>query len=175
MEESGPIAQFDAWVDELFDTIRGDPLADRLMYTLSEVADFSLLWHLLGTVQGLTMPRGFERALRVSAVLGIESALVNGGLKSLFRRNRPTVAAPRPFALRVPLTTSFPSGHASAALVAAALLSDGSALRPIYYGLAALVAASRVHVRIHHASDVLGGVAVGITLGELARRAWPLR
>jgi undecaprenyl-diphosphatase len=36
------------------------------------------------------------------------------------------------------------------------------------------VALSRVHVRIHHASDVVGGVAVGVALGALAKKAWPL-
>ncbi len=38
-----------------------------------------------------------------------------------------------------------------------------------------MVAASRVHVKIHHASDVLAGVALGATLGRIATKAWPLR
>jgi undecaprenyl-diphosphatase len=41
--------------------------------------------------------------------------------------------------------------------------------------LAGLVASSRVHVKIHHASDVLGGVAVGLVVGQVARRIWPTR
>ena len=61
----------------------------------------------------------------------------------------------------MPLTSSFPSGHASAAFCAAGLLSEGSRLEPAYYALAAVVAASRVHVKIHHASDVVAGAAVG--------------
>ena len=28
-------------------------------------------------------------------------------------------------------------------------------------------------MKIHHASDVVGGVATGIVLGRLARRLWP--
>ena len=179
MDDRGPdkttaIDQFDEWVEALFDHGRGVPAIDRLMYTLSELADFSVLWHLLGTAQGLVLPRGVERALRLSVTLGLESALVNGAMKSLFRRQRPTVAATRPFELRVPRTTSFPSGHASAAFVAAALLSDGVAHRRAYYTLATMVALSRIHVRIHHASDVAGGVATGIALGALAKKLWPL-
>jgi undecaprenyl-diphosphatase len=58
------------------------------------------------------------------------------------------------------------------------LLSEGDpALRPLYYGLAVVVALSRIHVRIHHASDVAAGAALGAVLGEIARRLmpWPAR
>jgi undecaprenyl-diphosphatase len=41
--------------------------------------------------------------------------------------------------------------------------------------LAALVAASRVHVRIHHPSDVVGGAVIGASLGTVIRERWPLR
>jgi len=56
-----------------------------------------------------------------------------------------------------------------AAMVAAALLSrhTGGAA---WYGLGAVVATSRIHVRIHHASDVAGGIVIGAALGALARR-----
>jgi undecaprenyl-diphosphatase len=57
--------------------------------------------------------------------------------------------------------------------MAAIILSEDSPLAPVYAGLAAVVAASRIHVRIHHASDVLGGAAVGLALGVAVRRLWP--
>jgi undecaprenyl-diphosphatase len=112
--------------------------------------------------------------MRTSAMLGLESALVNGPVKSLFRRTRPVHDTPRPHTLRTPKTSSFPSGHASAAFVAAAVLSEGSRAKPLWYGVALVVATSRVHVRIHHASDVLAGAALGMVLGEVAKRAWPV-
>jgi undecaprenyl-diphosphatase len=110
--------------------------------------------------------------------MGAESALVNGPVKSLFRRLRPAHddSTVHPHRLRRPRTTSFPSGHASAAFTAAALLTDGSGwpARWAVNGVAAVVSASRVHVRIHHASDVLGGAVLGIALGAIARRLWSL-
>ena len=39
---------------------------------------------------------------------------------------------------------------------------------------AAIIAASRIYVKIHHASDVIGGVVVGVALGKLAKRIFPL-
>jgi undecaprenyl-diphosphatase len=147
------------------------------MYSVTELADFSLLWHLLGAARGLRSDTDATAAVRASVVLGVESTLVNAGLKSLFRRERPIPDFERPHHLRMPLTTSFPSGHASAAFCAATLLSEGRgrAAKVGWFGLAGLVASSRVHVKIHHASDVLGGVAVGLAFGQVAKRVWRLR
>ncbi|CAN5598887.1 hypothetical protein BH24ACT4_BH24ACT4_20390 [soil metagenome] len=169
---------FDDAVDARFDQhLRGSAPVDRLMYSVTELADFSLLWHLLAATRGLRSDRDLREAVRVSTVLGVESTVVNGVLKSLFKRERPIPEFARPHHLRIPLTTSFPSGHASAAFCAATLLADGrrGPTRAAWYGLAALVASSRVHVKIHHASDVLGGVAIGLVVGQVARRVWPRR
>ena len=121
------------------------------------------------------MARDPEIAIRLSVLLGLESAFVNGFLKSLFKRERPEFEGERPLHLRQPKTSSFPSGHASSAFMAAAVLSDEHpAGRPLYYAAAAIVAYSRIHVKIHHATDVAGGLVVGIALGKLVKRAWPL-
>jgi undecaprenyl-diphosphatase len=73
------------------------------------------------------------------------------------------------------MTSSFPSGHATSAFCAATLLADGDPhLAPLYYGAATVVALSRIHVKIHHASDVVGGVAIGVFLGQIGKRIAPL-
>jgi undecaprenyl-diphosphatase len=100
--------------------------------------------------------------------------VVNGPVKLMFRRTRPVHAGPRPLHLRQPRTSSFPSGHAAAAFFGAALLRDEDPVWPLYYVLAVIVAASRIHVRIHHASDVIGGVITGVALGELVRHLVPI-
>jgi undecaprenyl-diphosphatase len=45
---------------------------------------------------------------------------------------------------------------------------DGAA--PGWFALASLVAASRVYVRMHHTSDVVGGAVLGLVLAKFARR-----
>lgn len=165
--------QLDQKIDDWWESrFRGQPALDRLFYTLSEAANHSLLWHALGAAQGIQQ-RDPRVSTQLSIALGLESALVNGGIKSLFRRERPEYSEPRPHRLRQPLTSSFPSGHASAAMVAAALLSKRSRWAPAWYGLATLVALSRLHTRIHHASDVAAGIAIGVALGAIARRITP--
>ncbi|MFP5376008.1 MAG: phosphatase PAP2 family protein [Acidimicrobiia bacterium] len=168
------VAAFDARVDAAFERARGNPVADRLFYGASSVADHSLVWLILGALRGLRSEHDWAAAVRVGTGVFAESALVNVGVKSLFRRTRPPWDVERPLPLRRPRTSSFPSGHATAAFTAAALLADDDPLWPLYYALAVVVSASRVHVRIHHASDVLGGVAIGAVLGRLGRRLAPL-
>ena len=168
-------ASLDDAVDKAWERLRGHPTLDRVFYTASELGDFSLIWHLLGTARGVTSRRGTWETTRLALALGAESALVNGAVKSAFRRERPIHEDERPHGLRQPLTSSFPSGHASAAFMAATLLSERSRVKPAWYGLAAIVATSRIHVRIHHASDVVVGAGIGLALGRVVRKMFPLR
>ena len=171
---SAAVEAFDEAVEQLFDRLRGNPVADRVFYTASELGNFSILWHALAWA-GATSKRGRRRALRVSVALAVESALVNGPIKSAFNRSRPLIEHDHPHRLRQPLTSSFPSGHASAAVVAAALLSESRSRRWPFWAAASVVAASRVHVRIHHASDVVVGALAGAVIVRLFKKIWPLR
>lgn len=165
------IAALDGRIEELVQQVRGNRALDLLFYGASAAADHSLLWHGVGVAESLTAPLDLRRAARLAAIMGVESAIVNGAVKSMFRRERPP-DRDRPLRLRQPLTSSFPSGHASAAFCAAAVLSmRRPRARPLWYAMAAVVSASRVYVGIHHPSDVIGGAAVGVVLGRAGRRA----
>lgn len=171
--------RFDRWADAPFARLRGNRNADRVFYAASEAANFSLLWHGLAWLPVLLRPTPLRavRAAGTSAALAAESALVNGPVKSMFRRDRPILeeGSLRPHRLRRPKTSSFPSGHASAATVAVMMLGRrrNVVLRAALWALATIVATSRIHVRIHHASDVAGGLIIGYGLGRLFRRILP--
>ena len=169
------ITRFDNRVDSAFDDLRGNPATDRLFYGASELGDFSLVWFILGALRGLRSERDWHAAVRVGVGLAVESALVNGVIKSFFRRRRPpTEGFVHVLPLRRPRTSSFPSGHATSAFSAAALLSEDDALWPLYYAIATVVATSRVYVKMHHASDVIAGAALGAVMGRAARTLFPL-
>ena len=167
------IARFDTAIDTRVDDFRGHPHVDRLMYAASDLGDFSLIWHLVSASRALWPDRRPVHVVRVAAVLGVESALVNGPVKSMFRRHRPAWEQERPRRLRRPRTSSFPSGHASAAMTAAGVLAENDPLWPLYYAVGAVVAGSRVYVKIHHPSDVVAGALLGLVLARVARRVWP--
>ena len=168
------VARFDEAVEAKVDEWRGHPTLDRVMYAASALGDFSLIWHLLGSARSLAPDRRPVHAVRLAAIGGIESALVNGPVKALFRRHRPSWDQDRPLKLRRPKSSSFPSGHATAAAVAVGVLGQRDPLWPVYAAVGAVVASSRVYVKIHHPSDVVAGAAVGAVLAAAARKLWPM-
>jgi membrane-associated phospholipid phosphatase len=166
---------FDLRVDALVERIRR-PTLDPVFYGLSSAADHGMLWLLIGA--GRAARDGDPGvALRMGAALGVESLLTNGPIKACFRRVRPDddhpPEGPLPYGMHRPISSSFPSGHAASAFTAAMLLAGGPAT-PMWFALAATVAASRVYTQMHHASDVVAGAALGIVLGAIARRIVPL-
>ena len=130
--------------------LRGIAPVDRVMYSVTELADFSLMWHLLGAGPRACAPTPRGRG---PAALGGARRRVDP------RQRRAQVAcsggsgrspsSSRPHHLRMPLTTSFPSGHASAAFCAGhpARRRPAAPAQVGWFGLAAVVAASRVHVQ----------------------------
>ena len=165
------VEAFDASADNALERCRGRsrPL-DRLFHTASIVGDFSIVWHVTGVLVGLFIAERFTESLWFSALIGLESLIVNQGIKRLFRRTRPTETGDERFTVRKPRTSSFPSGHASAAFFAATLLTwwVGWGWAPLWFAMAIVVAISRAWVRIHHPSDVVGGAATGLLLALLA-------
>jgi undecaprenyl-diphosphatase len=169
-EELPAVQALDRAVDRFLDTIR-NPVLDRGMYTLSSAADHSLLWFGIGGVRALR--RGdLKFAAKFGITMGVESGLTNGLIKSAFRRVRPepeTAEGRLPYGMRRPITSSFPSGHATAAFTAASVLAHTGHGDAFWFAIATVVAGSRVYVRMHHASDVIAGALVGIALGRVAR------
>jgi undecaprenyl-diphosphatase len=155
------VESFDAACDVAVERIRSHAL-DRIVYPLSSAADHSLLWHAAGAVTALARGGDARFATRYALAMGVESALTNGVIKSMFGRIRPVHYDKVEWkaGLRRPVTSSFPSGHATAAFCAAKLLGGGP-----WYALAAAVAGTRVYVKLHHASDVVAGAALGYALG----------
>lgn len=162
------VQSFDASVDAALERVRGRPGLDHLFRGASTVGDFSVIWHITGLIVGL-LRRDLSASLWFSALIGLESLIVNQGIKRLFRRARPTETGDERLQVRRPRTSSFPSGHASAACFAATLLTAwaGWAWAPLWFAMAGVVALSRAVVRIHHPSDVVGGMLVGLLLGQL--------
>ena len=151
------------------------PALDRAMARLSHKADYSQLSLASAAFLATRGRSGRRAALHGLASVGVASGLVNLLAKPLGGRRRPDRAAEEvPVArhVRMPSSTSFPSGHAAAAFAFATgvghvLPSAGIPLR----GLAALVAYSRVHTGVHYPGDVVAGALIGTTLAQLVTRA----
>jgi membrane-associated phospholipid phosphatase len=114
--------------------------------------------------------------LRKTALLSFESFCINGivvnGMKYILARDRPLSGEGFEsfhwFSFRNG-QHSFPSGHASSAFAVAAVIagqSDDFLVGAVSYGLASLVALSRVNNNEHWFSDVVGGSIIGYFIGK---------
>lgn len=170
------VASFDTWGDERLERLRGHAIADPLFSSASFVGDFSAIWHVIGIGRAVIDHSKWRQSLAMSALIGAESLLVNQGVKRLFRRIRPTETGDPRFRVRRPSTSSFPSGHASAGFFSAAILTTatGASMAPVWYSVAVVIAVSRVYVRIHHLSDIVGGAALGAILGVAGSRIFSM-
>ena len=120
-----------------------------------------------GTTIGIGFLAIAAGATRLGAAMLLANALSHVPvqlLKRVVARPRPSDANGRPLAL-VPLPDqfSFPSGHAAAATAVATTAAIAHPwVAPIVLPLAGIVSYSRVALRVHHLTDVLGGVALGL-------------
>jgi membrane-associated phospholipid phosphatase len=152
------------------------PWLDAPLRQVSDFANFSKPWFLVaGFLACLGGTRGRRGALTGLAAIGAASLVVNQPMKMAGTRPRPDwddLRVPPQRRVRMPSSTSFPSGHsASAAAFAVAVGDLLPALRLPLRAAASVVAFSRVYTGVHYPSDVLVGATVGALLGRLASRA----
>ncbi len=145
------------------------PARDRALVAITRAANYSGLWLLIaGGLAACGGRRGRSAAGQGAVALAIAAAVANGPAKLLVRRRRP-LGGSRPTLIRMPLSTSFPSGHSAAAFAfATGACQELPILAPVLVPIAGAVAYSRVHTGVHYPSDVAAGAVIGIGSGVLA-------
>jgi len=160
------------------------PSLDEPLRRLSNAANNSRLW--LAIAGGLAVAggrSGRRAAVRGTLAIGATSALVNLAGKSVWSRQRPDRAGagvPDQRNVRMPASTSFPSGHAASGFAfASAIGHDQPWLGLGLRFLAAAVAYSRVHTGVHYPGDTVVGALIGAGTGQvvadLTERLPPIR
>ena len=148
------------------------PTIDEPLRRLSNAANLSKLWIGLAAVMALLGgQRGRHAAVTGLISVGLTSAVVNQGVKRVAERPRPDregEEVPDARHVRMPESTSFPSGHSASGFAFATAVGGqfpvgGLALR----FLAAAVAYSRVHTGVHYPGDTVVGSLLGAGIGGL--------
>ena len=136
---------------------------------LSLTANYGILWFAIALVPWLSgAADGWQRALYIGGAVLLTEVLTFC-VKLVVGRRRPAQLGPRAANLiPLPRSHSFPSSHASMGMVG--LLTTAS-LYPVWTlplcALVAVLALSRVYLRVHYLVDVLAGLLFGAFVGAL--------
>jgi membrane-associated phospholipid phosphatase len=149
------------------------PVLDRVFRGISRAADHSKLWlAAAGILSVAGGSRGRQAARDGVASVALTSIVVNLLIKPLAGRRRPdrvTHRVPLGRQVRMPISRSFPSGHAASAFAfATGVAMDAPEVGSGLTVAATLVAYSRVHTGVHYPGDVVVGSLTGAVLAPAA-------
>jgi undecaprenyl-diphosphatase len=169
----GPLQAVDTFIFVQINQLPHRKLSDRFLTRLSWVMTSGtgwLLFLLLATL--LDRRRGWKATRAVAPALWLATATVEHPIKKWFRRRRPFISLIEAIIVgRKPGSYSFPSGHSAAAFAGALLLSrEYPASARGFFGLASLVAFSRIYLGVHYPGDVLSGSLLGMLLAKIYSR-----
>jgi membrane-associated phospholipid phosphatase len=158
------------------------PLLVSVMRVVSALGTFPWIHLFVAITVGWLLVRRERRLAIFVAATTISGGLLNGAVKTLVDRPRPSLEG---CLLGTARGMSFPSGHAMGTTICyGTLLLVGitfvrprgrQALIAVYGGWVALMALSRMTLGVHYLSDVLGGIALGaawLAAGTAAFEIW---
>lgn len=151
------------------------PTLDTSFRRLSAAADHAKLWLAIAGMLALVPGRSRQAAVLGLTSVGLASATANLAAKPALQRRRPdrdSATVPRYRRVRMPASTSLPSGHAASAFAFASAVGDALPLTALPLRLlAATVAYSRVHTGVHYPADAVIGSLIGTVSATAVRQA----
>jgi undecaprenyl-diphosphatase len=144
-------------------------IMDKAMVTITSLGNGGAIWIIIAVL--LMINKKYRKisfivlgALLISAILG------EGVLKHVIQRIRPSedILAIN-MLITKPLSYSFPSGHSASSFAGAAALSKYlKKYAPFFFGLAVLIAFSRLYLYVHYPTDVLAGAILGLICSKIS-------
>lgn len=149
-------------------TRRHGPVPDRLLGTFT---DLGSTYALAGVATSLAATGRRALAMDV-AVAGAGAWVAAQSTKPLLHRPRPYQLETSERVVAVPAGSSWPSGHAALAAAMADSIWHGAGhgTRAALVLTTGAIGLSRCYVGVHHLTDIVAGVGVGVLTSRVSRR-----
>ena len=145
------------------------PILDKIMSMASVMGNKGLVWIAAALLLMVNRKTRFIGILTLAALL-LATVMGEGLLKHLIQRPRPYDDFPSINLLIAKSSAySFPSGHATSAFAAAAVLARYlKKYAAAFWALASLIAFSRLYLFMHYPTDIIAGILLGLACGEVS-------
>ena len=158
-------------LDLLHDTLYS-PMMDKIMVTITSTGNLGLIWIFTAIILLMSSKHNDERSrIGYGILIALLLSIMIGNIliKNIAKRSRPFFHKNYKLLIKQPWDYSFQSGHTLASFAAATVFfymnPDVGAIALIY---AALIALSRLYLRVHFFTDVFFSMILGTGLGMLA-------
>ena len=163
------IEKYDIKAAEYINSHYQSKIMDNIMKFFTYLGNLGLLW--IG-ISILFILRNKSRKIGVVLIcaLILTSLLGEGLIKHIVKRKRPFIKMNicDQLIIGTPSTYSFPSGHtASSFAVSAVFIAISSKISIIIIIISTLIALSRIYLKVHYVSDVIGGAILGLFCGTI--------
>ena len=141
---------------------------DKVMPFVTSLGNLGLLWIILAIL--MIRKVDYRRVgIIVLVTLVFTTIMGEGIVKHIVKRKRPFIGKEnKELLIKEPSSFSFPSGHtASSFAVAVVFLKSNSSISTFIVLIALAIAFSRLYLKVHYPSDVIGGIILGLTCGGI--------
>ena len=163
------INKIDAFGDKIIGFIYNkNRFIDKLMIAVTLSGELGIIWIIISFFL-FSRTKYTKEAIMVLLAIALASILGEGIIKHIVKRKRPFIKNNIiKLMISQPGTYSFPSGH-TASSFAAATVFIRTDMRPTYLivVIAILISFSRLYLRVHYLSDVIGGIILGVFSGTI--------
>lgn len=162
------IHQFDNTILQFIQNNMHGYIMNKFMILMTSLGNMGVIWIAISFVLMVTKKYRKIGYMTLTAVI-LGFILGEGILKHLFERPRPFIVVDTvKILVSKPITSSFPSGHTTAAFAASGVLSRYfKKYASGFWILALLIAFSRLYLYVHYPTDVLAGVVLGLICSKI--------
>ena len=141
---------------------------DKLMIAVTLSGELGIIWIIISFFL-FSRTKYTKEAIMVLLAIALASILGEGIIKHIVKRKRPFIKNNIiKLMISQPGTYSFPSGHTASSFAAATVfIRTDMRLTSLIVAIAVLISFSRLYLRVHYLSDVIGGIILGDFSGTI--------